>query len=89
MLIVEAQKVLRGSSRPEINQILKKIHVDFRPASTTPKYHQLCEILRKRITDGTLRANDQLGLRIPDDLAVVGYFDTPWCHQIQPSLTSV
>jgi GntR family transcriptional regulator of arabinose operon len=60
MAIAEIHKVLRETSQPEIKKILKKLHVDFVPASTTPKYHQLCEILKKRILDGTLRANDQL-----------------------------
>ena len=31
----------------------------------------------------------RLGLRIPDDLAVVGFFDTPWCDMLEPPLTSV
>ena len=31
----------------------------------------------------------QLGLRIPEDLAVVGFYNTPWCHKVRPNLTSV
>jgi DNA-binding LacI/PurR family transcriptional regulator len=30
-----------------------------------------------------------LRLSIPDDLAVVGYYNTPWCQKYQPPLTSV
>ena len=29
------------------------------------------------------------GLEIPRDLAVVGYFNTPWCQMLEPALTSV
>jgi DNA-binding LacI/PurR family transcriptional regulator len=29
------------------------------------------------------------GLRIPQDLAVVGYYNTPWCHMLPVPLTSV
>ena len=31
----------------------------------------------------------KLRLRIPDDLAVVGFFNTPWCEVLDPPLTSV
>ena len=30
-----------------------------------------------------------LELRIPEDLSVTGYYDTPWCHRLSPALTSV
>ena len=30
-----------------------------------------------------------LDLRIPEDLSVIGYYDTPWCHRLSPALTSV
>jgi LacI family transcriptional regulator len=29
------------------------------------------------------------GLSIPDDVAVVGFYDTPWCEALDPGLTSV
>lgn len=31
----------------------------------------------------------QLALRIPEDVAVIGYFNTPWCEMLDPHLTSV
>jgi len=30
-----------------------------------------------------------LGLRVPEDVAVIGYNNTPWCELVQPRLTSV
>jgi LacI family transcriptional regulator len=38
---------------------------------------------------GVLRAAHQLGRRVPEDLAVVGYDNTPECAYFWPSLTSV
>jgi len=29
------------------------------------------------------------GLKIPEDISLVGYFDTPWCDKLDPKLTSV
>ncbi len=29
------------------------------------------------------------GLRIPDDLSIIGYYNTPWCEVYEPGLTSV
>lgn len=31
----------------------------------------------------------QLGRRVPDDVAVLGYYDTPWCEAVSPSLSSI
>ena len=33
--------------------------------------------------------SQRLGLSIPSDLAVVGFYNTPWCRKLQPHLTSV
>ena len=30
-----------------------------------------------------------LNIKIPDDISVLGYFDTPWCIQLAPELSSV
>ena len=30
-----------------------------------------------------------LGLKVPDDVAVTGYFNTPWAGQTTPPLTSI
>ena len=35
------------------------------------------------------RAAAKAGLKIPDDLSVVGYFNTHWAEQLEPKLTSV
>ncbi|MCL5409064.1 MAG: substrate-binding domain-containing protein [Candidatus Omnitrophica bacterium] len=45
--------------------------------------------------DGDFRAKltyetaKRLNLRIPEDVSVIGYFNTPWCEIFQPNLTSV
>src|SRR5690606_11004781 len=31
----------------------------------------------------------RLGRRVPDDVAVVGYYDTPWTQAVSPELSSV
>lgn len=35
------------------------------------------------------RIAKQLGLTIPEDLSVVGYYNTPWCEIYEPRLTSI
>ncbi len=35
------------------------------------------------------RAAAKAGLKIPEDLSVVGYFNTPWAEQVDPPMTSV
>lgn len=41
------------------------------------------------MTLGALETSYALGLRIPDDLAVVGYDDMPWALALNPPLTAV
>ena len=41
------------------------------------------------IASGTLKAAARLGLRVPEDLAVVGYDDSTLCSMLEPELTSV
>ncbi len=41
------------------------------------------------IAAGTLKAAVRLGLRVPHDLAVVGYDDSTICPMLEPALTSV
>lgn len=36
-----------------------------------------------------IEAAQNIGLKIPDDLAVTGYFDTPWCYKLDVPITSV
>lgn len=38
---------------------------------------------------GTLEAAESLGLKVPDDLSIVGYDDTPMAEWVRPSLTTV
>jgi len=38
---------------------------------------------------GAMREAQQRGLRIPDDIAIIGFNNTPLCSFVEPSLTSV
>ena len=60
MPVLAQKKVLVDPPRPDVAHVLGELHVDFSPSSAIPKYHQLCEILRKKILDGSLPANAQL-----------------------------
>lgn len=40
-------------------------------------------------TLGMLRAINELGLRIPDDISVVGFDDSPWLSLLSPPLTTI
>lgn len=41
------------------------------------------------MTLGALRAVEDAGLRVPDDVAVVGFDDPPWSAILKPSLTAI
>ena len=46
-------------------------------------------VANEPMTVGALRAIREHGLRIPDDIAIVGYDETPWSAQVNPPLTTV
>ena len=35
------------------------------------------------------RIAEKIGLRIPEDIGLVGWYNTPWCETFRPQLTSV
>jgi LacI family transcriptional regulator len=41
------------------------------------------------IAIGVLRAAQQLGIRVPEDLSVVGFDDIPWAAIVTPALTTI
>src|SRR5262249_61086309 len=41
------------------------------------------------IAIGVLRAARQLGIRVPEDLSVVGFDDIPWAAIVTPALTTI
>lgn len=61
---------------------------------------QLLEIIKTKKIDAVLAYNDacalrlirqfeRLGLKVPEDIAVVGYYNTPWTTLMEPRITSV
>ena len=46
-------------------------------------------VANNRMMLGALRAAQDLGLRIPDDVAIVGFDDPPWASLLAPPLTTV
>jgi LacI family transcriptional regulator len=46
-------------------------------------------VLSEVMAAGTLQAADELGLRIPGDVAIVTTEDSPWVDYLQPPLTAV
>ena len=46
-------------------------------------------VANNRMTLGALRATRDLGLRVPDDVAIVGFDDPPWASLLAPPLTTV
>ncbi len=41
------------------------------------------------IASGVMRAAEELGLSIPDDLSLVGFDDSPLARRLRPQLTTV
>jgi len=74
------------------------LHADLRQSGG---YHAMRELLTRRdrptavyvgnnlMTLGALEAIHEQGLRIPKDIAVVGFDDLPWATSLQPALTAV
>jgi LacI family transcriptional regulator len=46
-------------------------------------------VANNRMTLGALEAINEHGVRIPDDLALVGFDDMPWATSVRPPLTAV
>ena len=73
-------------------------HADFRQAGGYNAMHSLLElhtppaavfVANNLMTLGAFQAINERGLRIPTDIAVVGFDDMPWALSLQPPLTAV
>ena len=75
--------VLSGDSRPESARLLttELLQSAGRPTALL--------VGNGMMTIGALEAIHALGLRIPEDVAVIGYDDMPWARALTPALTVV
>ena len=74
------------------------IREDFRPRGGYDAIQRLCGgagrpdavfVANNLMTVGALRSLRDLGLRVPEDVRVVGFDDAPWAALVQPPLTVV
>jgi DNA-binding LacI/PurR family transcriptional regulator len=79
----DPRRVLSGDSRPESARRLttKLLESPDRPTALL--------VGNGMMTIGALEAVHAQGLRIPEDVAVVGYDDMPWARALTPALTVV
>lgn len=93
---------LRGWTEPLIAAGVKPVVVRLPHGDPLDDGRQIGELLLARsprptavlcfsdaIAAGVYRAANDAGLRIPDDLSVVGFDDSPLARQLQPELTTV
>jgi LacI family transcriptional regulator/LacI family repressor for deo operon, udp, cdd, tsx, nupC, and nupG len=79
----EPALVLSGDSRPESARRLTATLLE------SPGRPTALLVGNGMMTIGALEAIHALGLRIPEDVAVVGYDDLPWARALTPALTVV
>ncbi len=56
---------------------------------TSPNPPRALFVANNLMTLGALRALREMGLRVPDDTAIVGFDDMPWSTELCPPLTAV
>ena len=76
-LVWECENPYSMTLTPEVLQEIKKNNVSAIVAAND------------MIAFGVLKIIEQQGLKIPDDVSVVGFDDNPWCSLVSPSLTTV
>jgi LacI family transcriptional regulator len=90
------EEALRAAGR-EIDAALV-VREDFRPGGGYEAVQRLCKgpnppdalfVANNLMTVGALRALRDLGLRVPDDVRVVGFDDAPWAPLVEPPLSVV
>jgi DNA-binding LacI/PurR family transcriptional regulator len=74
------------------------VHSDFRQAGgqsamtqllAAPKSPRAVVVANNLMTLGALNAIHQRGIRIPDDIAMVGFDDMPWAMSLRPPMTVI
>jgi LacI family transcriptional regulator len=90
------QQALRAAGLPVRSDLI--YHGDFREGGGYDGIKLLIALARRPtavfvannlMTLGALRALHEVGLRIPDDVALVGFDDMPWATSLNPPLTAV
>jgi DNA-binding LacI/PurR family transcriptional regulator len=87
---------LRSAGRPVREELI--IHSDFRQEGGQAAMARLLDLAQppravvvanNLMTLGALEVSDERHVRIPEDLALVGFDDMPWATLIRPPLTAV
>lgn len=90
------EQALRAAGRPLEPALV--VREDFKPGGGYDAIQRLCAgpdrpdavfVANNLMTVGALRALRDLGLRVPQDVRVVGFDDAPWAALVQPPLTVV
>lgn len=90
------QEALRAAGIPARESLI--IHSDFRQAGGYAAMRRLLELAKhpravvvanNLMALGALQAIHEKGVRIPDQVAVIGFDDMPWATSLRPPLTAV
>ncbi len=97
------QRMLRFKQyMSDLNLHLPKEHFFNLEPTVEGSYRDMTKLLKERrdipqaffadndiIAFGAIRALKEAGIRIPDDIAVIGFDDTPYCELLVPKLTTI
>ncbi|MCX7917511.1 MAG: GntR family transcriptional regulator [bacterium] len=94
----QKEKIMAGKEVFKKNRLPEDDFVIFTDWNKEEKIKELLKKEKKPMaifTDADFRANliyevaKKLNLKIPKDVSIIGYFNTPWCEILRPKLTSI
>jgi DNA-binding LacI/PurR family transcriptional regulator len=91
-LLAGARQAFRDHNLPEANLVITDASAD---EATLDETLTQAEKPLAIFCHGDSRATSiyaaarRLGLRIPEDISVIGYYNTPWCEVFDPHLSSI